>query len=173
MSAQVASAASAPPASQIMLVPIYCMVNAEQVHTDVFAASTTDDAVVEDAQSSASSWDDDLCSLLYTAYQYPKDYTRLEQGLYVRAKALPCFEQIFVEEAETGEYRRWGISSSDWQAVATYLKRTFVVIDVAMWTISFADPDNGERGGETVTEIKVCGGLLPFLLQINCLICLG
>ena len=172
MSAQVASAPG-PTASQMMLVPIYCMVSAEQVPTDLFAASTTDEAVVEDAQSSASSWDDDLCSFLWTAYNYPKDWTRLEQGLYVRAKALPCFESIFVEEAETGEYRRWGISASDWQAVATYLKRTFVVIDVAMWTISLADPDNGERGGETVTEIKVCGGPLPFLLQINYLICLG
>ena len=164
MSVQVASLASAPPASQMMLVPIYCMVSAEQVPNDVFAASTADEAAAlgEDAQSSVSSWDDDLCSFLWTAYNFPKDWTKVEQGLHLRAKALPCFESVFVEEAETGDYRRWGTLPNDWLPVATHLKRSFVIVDAANWTLSFADPsDNGgERGGETA-EIKARGAILP------------
>ena len=155
MSAQAATAAPGRTASQMMLVPLYCVVSAEQM-PDVFAASTTDEsgAVVEDAQSSVSSWDDDLCSFLWTAYNYPKDWTRVEQGLHLRVKALPCFESAFVEE-EAGEYRRWGISANDWQVVATYLKISLIIVYAAMWSVSFADPD-GERGGEAVIEIKVC-----------------
>ena len=160
-------------ASQMMLVPLYCVVSAEQM-PDVFAASTTDEsgAIVEDAQSSVSSRDDDLCSFLWTAYNYPRDWTRVEQGLHLRAKALPCSESVFVEEAETGEYRRWGISANDWQVVATYLKRPFVVVDAAMWSVSFADPDsNGERGRRGGDRNHGVLGRSSLLLQISYLIC--
>ena len=149
MSAQAQRTASEP--ASMMLVPLYCVVNAD--FPTVSGASTTDsvEAVEED---SVSSWDEELCSVLWAAYNSPKQWTTVEHGLCLRARVMPCLENLFVEDDETGEYRRWGLLVQDWRPVAAYMKRSFFVVDATNWTVFCAKPDVDDL---VVTEIKASG----------------
>ena len=125
----------------MMLVPMYCLVNAEEPQQDVYPLSTQQDEP-DDIQSNTSSWDEDLSSTIWEAYSHPKSFFQVEQGLYLRISPMPVFDECFVEE-DAG-YRKFGTRPEDWHGVTASLNKPLLIVDVDAWSMFVCKPGEEE-----------------------------
>ena len=99
---------SVKPFPAMMLVPMCCLVNAEEQD-----AYPTQQDEPDDIQSNTSSWDEDLSTIIWEAYSHPKSFFQVETGLYLRVSPMPVFDECFVEEGAS--YRKFGTRPEDWE----------------------------------------------------------
>ena len=134
----------------MMLVPMYCLVNAEEPQQDVYPLSTQQDEP-DDIQSNTSSWDEDLSCTIWEAYDHPKSFFQIEQGLHMRISPMPALDDCFVEE-DAG-YRKFGTIPRDWHAVTNSLNKPLVIVDVDAWALFVCKPGEEEM---FMDNMKTC-----------------
>ena len=150
---------SVQPFPAMMLVPMYCLVNAEE--QDAYPLSTRQNEP-DDIQSNTSSWDEDLSSTIWEAYGHPKSFFQVETGLYLRVSPMPVFDECFVEEGAS--YRKFGTRPEDWRAVTNNLNnKPLVIVDVDAWTLFVCKP--GEEETMFMDNMKIGARVCFFFLR--------